>query len=64
MFKIVVISFYLLVGLNFCNEEVVVLDFAAFTLFAVLNDDIHGLLLNSLEESSAALAHFGWLTWH
>lgn len=50
--------------MNFGDEKVIVLEFYAFTLFAVFNYDIHGLLLNSLEESSAALAHFGWLTWH
>jgi hypothetical protein len=64
MFSIVVISVYLLIRLNFGDEKVIVKDVAAFSLFAILNYDVHWLFLNSLEESSAALAHFGGPDWH
>lgn len=62
--NIVVIGVYLLKRLHLRDEEVIVEDFAAILLSAILNDDVHGLLLDSLEEAGAALAHFRWLRWH
>ena len=47
MFSIVVISVYLLIRLNFGDEKVIVKDVAAFSLFAILNYDVHWLFLNS-----------------
>ena len=69
MFCVVVISFNLcrfdlLVRLYFRYEKVIIEYIAVFPLFAILDDDVHRLFFYTLEESSAAFAHFGWLTWH
>lgn len=50
--------------MDFRYEKVIVEYIAAFPLLAVLDDDVHRLFFYTLEESGAAFAHFGWLTWH